>query len=53
MDYTQYPVETVEDIIRLRRRIKESKLPAKKTDRNLLVGTWNIRNFSRVRWIGE
>jgi exonuclease III len=47
MDYSDYPRPIVEDIIRLRRRIEHSHLPAKLVDRNLIIGTWNIRNFSR------
>jgi endonuclease/exonuclease/phosphatase family metal-dependent hydrolase len=45
MDYTTYPVRTVEDIVRLRRRIDQSGIPSKLTDRNLIVGTWNVRGF--------
>jgi endonuclease/exonuclease/phosphatase family metal-dependent hydrolase len=48
MDYTDYPRAVVEDIVRLRRRIRDSQLPAKLLDRNLLIGTWNIRGFGRV-----
>jgi endonuclease/exonuclease/phosphatase family metal-dependent hydrolase len=48
MDYTDYPRPVVEDIVRLRRRIAASDLPGKMTDRNLLIGTWNIRNFGGV-----
>jgi len=47
-DYSNYPVSTVEDIVRLRRRIAAAALPAKTTDRNLLIGSWNIRHLSRV-----
>ncbi len=45
MDYTDYPKAVVEDIIRLRRRIKASGIPARRTDVNVIVGTWNIRKF--------
>jgi hypothetical protein len=48
MNYTDYPLPVVEDIARLRRRIEDSELPAKATDYNLLVGTWNIKAFGRV-----
>lgn len=48
MDYSEYPPYIVKDIVRLRRRIKSSGLPGKITDHNLLIGTWNIRNFGRV-----
>ena len=37
-----------EDIVRLRRRVKQSQLPKKVSDYNLLIGSWNIRNFGRV-----
>lgn len=48
MDYTQYPVETAADIVRVRRRIEASGLPPKLVDQNLIIGTWNIRHFGRV-----
>jgi endonuclease/exonuclease/phosphatase family metal-dependent hydrolase len=48
MDYAEYPRPVVEDIVRLRRRIEDSHLPHKLTDRNLLIGTWNIMNLGRV-----
>ncbi len=48
IDYADYPLPVVEDIARLRRRIEDSELPAKVTDYNLLVGTWNIKAFGRV-----
>jgi len=47
-DYSDYPVSTVEDIVRLRRRVAAAALPDKTTDRNLLIGSWNIRHLSRV-----
>lgn len=47
-DYTAYPVPVVEDIARLRRRIDASGIPGKLTDHNLIIGSWNIRAFSRV-----
>ncbi len=47
--YSDYPVETVGDIARLRRRIARSGVPAKHTDYNLLVGSWNIRALGRVQ----
>jgi len=48
MRYQDYPAPVVEDIVRLRRRIVDSQLPAKIVDSNLLIGSWNIRNFGRV-----
>ncbi|MGE5249609.1 MAG: endonuclease/exonuclease/phosphatase family protein [Bacteroidota bacterium] len=48
MDYSAYPKGTVEDIIRLRRRIDKSQIPIKRVDQNLIIGTWNIRAFGRI-----
>lgn len=48
MDYKDYPRGVVEDIVRLRRRIELSQLPGKRVDKNLLIGTWNIRGFGQV-----
>jgi len=48
MDYSVLPRAAVEDIARLRRRIDASGLPAKTTDLNLLIGTWNIKAFGRI-----
>jgi len=48
MDYASYPAETVQDIVRLRRRIAASGLPPRSTDHNLIVGTWNVRAFGRL-----
>lgn len=48
MDYTQYPVETAADVVRVRRRIEAAGVPPKVMDKNLLIGTWNIRHFGGV-----
>ena len=48
MDYRDYPRAVVEDIVRLRRRIDDAQLPAKRTDHNLLIGTWNIQLFGKL-----
>jgi endonuclease/exonuclease/phosphatase family metal-dependent hydrolase len=48
MDYTEYPTAVAEDIVRLRRRFQRYNIPPRRTDYNLLVGTWNIRNFGGV-----
>jgi hypothetical protein len=45
MRYEEYSKRTVEDIIRLRRRMEASQIPPRKTDENLIVGTWNIQAF--------
>ncbi len=46
VDYADYPAVVVEDIVRLRRGIRQSGIPARRVDGNLIVGTWNIRAFS-------
>ena len=48
MRYSEYPRQAVEDIARLRRRLDDSSVPPRRSDHNLLIGTWNIRNFGRV-----
>lgn len=46
--YTDYPRVVCEDIVRLRRRIDASGLPARTTDDNLIIGTWNVRHFGKL-----
>jgi endonuclease/exonuclease/phosphatase family metal-dependent hydrolase len=46
--YSDYPKNVAEDIVRLRRRIEKSQMPLKGVDRNLLIGTWNVRGFGKV-----
>ena len=48
MDYTHYPRVVVEDIARLRRRLDAAGIPLRRTDNNLIVGTWNLRAFGRL-----
>lgn len=48
MDSTAYARVIAEDLIRLRRRIIRSGIPEKIVDRNLIIGTWNIRGFGDV-----
>jgi len=48
LNYQEYPKFVVEDIARLRRRIKSSGIPPKAIDQNLIIGTWNIRNFGSL-----
>ena len=43
--YEDYPAIVCADIVRLRRRLDKAELPARKTDDNLIVGTWNIRRL--------
>ena len=45
LDYALLSLSTVQDIARLRRRIAASGLPGKQIDRNLIIGTWNLRQF--------
>lgn len=45
MDYADYPPTVVEDIVRVRRRLDASGVPPRRTDRNLVIGTWNLRAF--------
>jgi hypothetical protein len=46
--YADYPRVVCEDIVRLRRCIARAGVPARKTDDNLIIGTWNIRQFGTV-----
>lgn len=45
MDHSRYSAATVADIVRLRRRIARAGLPARRTNANVIVGTWNIQRF--------
>lgn len=45
VDHSQYSVAATEDIVRLRRRIALAGLPPRRTDANVIVGTWNIQKF--------
>mgnify|MGYP003583016921 CR=1 FL=1 len=45
MDHAQYPADTTRDIVRLRRRITAAGLPPRRTDGNVIVGTWNLQKF--------
>ncbi|MDH5823584.1 endonuclease/exonuclease/phosphatase family protein [Luteimonas sp. RD2P54] len=45
MDHSQYSVAATEDLVRLRRRIARAGVPARRTDANVIVGTWNIQKF--------
>ncbi len=46
--YRDYPANVCEDIVRLRRAIARANIPAKSTDRNLVIGTWNLRKFGAI-----
>ena len=44
-----YPLSALVDVVELRERIDESKIPQKIVDDNLLIGSWNVRNFGAIR----
>lgn len=46
--HADYPADLCEDLVRLRRRIDRSGVPARRSDDNLLIATWNIRKLSAV-----
>ena len=46
--YADYPRVVCEDIVRLRRLLDRAQLPPRRTDDNLVIGTWNVRNFGRL-----
>lgn len=48
INYLEYPLNSLEEIVRLHQRIDDSKMPQKIVDKNLLIGSWNIRNFGSV-----
>lgn len=48
MDSTVYARSVAEDLVRLKRRIQKSRIPEKVIDRNLIIGTWNIRAFGDI-----
>ncbi len=48
VDYSRYPMALVEDIVRLRRRIARAGLPPRRTDANVVVGTWNLQKFGAL-----
>lgn len=45
MDHSKYSVEATEDVVRLRRRIAQANLPPRRTDANIIIGTWNIQKL--------
>jgi endonuclease/exonuclease/phosphatase family metal-dependent hydrolase len=46
--YADYPPVVCEDVVRLRRRLDRAQLPPRRTDDNLVIGTWNIRHFGQL-----
>jgi endonuclease/exonuclease/phosphatase family metal-dependent hydrolase len=48
MRHADYPAPVAEDVVRLRRRLDAANVPPRRTDHNLLVGTWNIRHLGAV-----
>jgi exonuclease III len=49
INYLDYPLNSMEEIVRLRKRIKDSNMPQKVVDSNLIIGSWNIRNFGAIQ----
>ena len=43
MGYADYPTKTAADIVRLCRRLDAAQVPPRRTDHNVVTGTWNIR----------
>ena len=48
IDHAQYSPATVEDIVRLRRRIVQAGLPPRRTDTNVIVATWNLQKLGAL-----
>lgn len=48
MDHSQYSADATRDIVRLRRRIRQADLPPRRTDANVIVGTWNVQKFGAL-----
>ena len=46
--HNEYSKEAVEDIVRLRRVLDDANIPSRRTDHNIIVGTWNIQHFGRL-----
>ncbi|MFN8378744.1 MAG: endonuclease/exonuclease/phosphatase family protein [Anaerolineae bacterium] len=46
--YNKYSPAAVGDIVRLRRRLDQANVPPRRTDHNLIIGTWNIRALSNL-----
>ena len=42
--YDEIPIEVVQNLALLREDL-DQKIPSKELDRNLLIATWNIRDF--------
>ncbi len=48
MNHADYPAQVAEDVVRIRRRLDAALVPPRRTDHNLLIGTWNIRHLGAV-----
>ncbi len=46
--YVDYSRQAVEDIVRLRRKLDGAEVPPRRTDHNLIIGTWNVRALGAV-----
>lgn len=46
--HADYPRVVCEDLVRLRRLLDRAQLPPRRTDGNLVVGTWNLRHFGKL-----
>ena len=55
MDITDTPPEAVLSDLAALRQALDNEVPAKVTDRNLLIATWNIKSFSSVtkKWTAD
>ena len=52
--YDEIPIEVVQNLALLREDL-DQKIPSKELDRNLLIATWNIRDFCGLtrKWINK
>ena len=52
--YDEIPIEIAQNLALLREDL-DQKIPSKELDRNLLIATWNIREFSGLtrKWMSE
>lgn len=46
--YGEYTETAIADVVRVRRRLDAANIPPRRTDHNLIVGTWNIRGLGRL-----
>ena len=48
IDFKDYPLSALVDIVQLRQQIEVSGMPQKVVDNNLIIGSWNIRHFGSI-----